>query len=117
MSFDLDNEKATGVLIWWIEGADGRIDKEEEEAIEEQLKELNYSINTYRSDTKMFISGLSSDRMEDAVDEAVRWGAEHFDESRKQKTLKMLETVANSDGKEENEQEKLDRIKREWNLS
>ncbi len=115
MSFDLNNEKATGVLIWWIEGADGKIGKEEEEAIEEQLKELNYSIDTYRSDTKMFISGLSSDRMEDAVDESIQWGAEHFDENRKQKTLKILEAVAGCNGTEENEQEKLNNIRRRWN--
>ena len=65
----------------------------------------------------MFISGLSNERMEEAIDEAIEWGSEHFNEQRKQQTLKMLNMVADCNGTEEQEQEKLDRIKREWNLS
>lgn len=114
MSFNLNNEKATGILIWWIEGADGSIDPQEEEAIAEVLSEMKYSMDDYRQETKMFISGLSNERMQEAVDESIQWGAAHFDEQRKNKTLHLLNTIARSDSKEEDEQEKLERIKKEW---
>ncbi len=117
MGFNLNNEKATGVLIWWIEGSDGSIGNEEEAAIEELLKEMNYSIDDYRQETKMFIGGLSNERMQQVIDEAIQWGSEHFDEERKNKTLKLLETIADCDGKKEDEQIKLDCIRQAFNHS
>ncbi len=111
MGFSLDNEKATGVLIWWIEGADGSIDYKEEDAIKEVLDEMDYSMKEYRQKTKMSISGLSNERMEEVINESIQWGAEHFDEQRKKKTVRLLEIIADADEKGEDEQEKLDRIK------
>lgn len=117
MSLDLNNEKATGIIIWWIEGSDGAIAPEEEEAIEEKFDEMNYSVEEYRSETKMFISGLSTDRMEEVVDETIQWAAENFSEQRKQQTLELLKTISECDGKKGNEQVKIYRIQEAFNRS
>lgn len=111
MSFTLNDEKATGVLIWWIEGADGSIEMEEEEAVEDLLHDLNYSMKEYREKTKLHISGLSNEKVKDLVDDAIQWGAGHFDDARQQKTINLLETISECNGTKEEEQEKLDRIK------
>lgn len=118
MSFDLNNEKATSVLIWWIESSDGNIDYREKDEVEDVLTNMNYRMETYYQETLMHISGLSTDKMEQLIDNAIRWGDEHFDEQRKQKTVLLLQRIAKCDGNiDEDQQEKLDLIKQEFGLA
>lgn len=117
MSLELNDHKAIGILMWWIEGADGSIGRKEEKTIENILSDMDYSMQKYRQKTKMFISGLSSQHMEKAIDQSIQWGAEHFDNQRKQQTIKTLKVVARSNEKTENEQQNITQIKEEWNVT
>lgn len=118
MPFELNDEKATDVLIWWIEGTDGSIDYTEEQAVERVLEDMNYSLETYYQKTLMHIGALSTEHMKELVDKAIEWGKEHFDEHRKKLTLALLENIASCDGDiTPEEQEKLDRIEKGFGIS
>jgi len=60
MSFELNNEKATDVLIWWVEGADGSIDYREEKAVGDVLEDVSYSLETFYQETMIYLGGLSN---------------------------------------------------------
>lgn len=112
MPFKLNNEKATDVLIWWIEGSDGSIDYREEEAVKKVLKDVSYSLETFYQETLMHIGGLGTEQLKELVEKAINWGSEHFDDHRKQRTIALLYVIAESDGKiTKGQQEKIDRIK------
>lgn len=112
MPFKLNNEKATDVLIWWIEGSDGSIDYREEEAVKKVLKDVSYSLETFYQETLMHIGGLGTEQLKELVEKAINWGSEHFDNHRKQRTIALLYVIAESDGKiSKGQQEKIDRIK------
>lgn len=112
MSFELNNEKATDVLIWWVEGADGSIDYREEETVKEVLEDVNYSLETFYQETLMHLGGLSNENLSELVDNAIQWGSEHFDKHRKQRTLALLYVIAECNGTiTDEQQEKIDKIK------
>ena len=117
MPLKLDNEKATDVLIWWVEGADGSIDYDEERAVKRALKDLNYSLETYYGETLLHIGALGTEKLKELVDKAIQWGAEHFDTHRKKRTVALLETIATANGAMSDEQrEKIDAIKRAFDI-
>ncbi len=117
MAFELNGEKALDVLIWWVEGSDGSIDFYEEEAVEQILKDMNYSPKTYYEETMMYIGGLGTDKLKALVDDAIHYGSKHYSTHEKQKAVALLHAVAASNGSiTEGEQEKIDRIKREFGV-
>lgn len=111
MPFELNDEKATDVLIWWVEGADGTIDYREEQAVKRVLEDMNYSLETFYQETVMHIGALSNENMKELIEKAIDWGKTHFDEHRKKLTLALLETIASANGDiTDSQREKLDRI-------
>ena len=118
MSFELNDEKATDVLIWWVEGADGSIDYREEQAVRSVLKDMNYSLETFYQETLMHIGALSNEHMQELIDDSIEWGKEHFDKHRKKLTLALLERIAASTGEiTDAQQEKLDRIEQAFGVN
>ncbi|MGK7370317.1 MAG: hypothetical protein ACNS64_08875 [Candidatus Halalkalibacterium sp. M3_1C_030] len=112
MPFELSDEKATDVLIWWVEGADGSIDYREEEAVEKVLKDVNYSLETFYQETMMHLSGLSTENLKELVQKAIEWGKENFDDHRKQRTIALLYVIAEcNDNITDEQQEKIDTVK------
>lgn len=112
MPFELSDEKATDVLIWWVEGADGSIDYREEEAVEKVLKDVNYSLETFYQETMMHLSGLSTENLKELVQKAIEWGKENFDDHRKQRTIALLYVIAECNGNiTDEQQEKIDTVK------
>ena len=117
MAFELNDEKATDVLIWWVEGADGSIDYREEQAVKRVLKDINYSLETFYEETLMHIGALSNEHMRELIDDAIGWGSEHFDEHRKKLTIALLEVIASSNGEiTKSQREKLDRIEEAFGI-
>lgn len=117
MSFELNDEKALDVLIWWVEGSDGSIDFYEEEAVENILKDMNYSPETYYEDTVMHISGLSTEKIEELVDNSIQHGSTHYSKHEKEKVVALLYAVAESNRDiTEGQQEKIDRVKQAFNV-
>lgn len=117
MSFELNDEKATDVLIWWVESADGSIDYREKEAVKKVLDGISYSLDTFYQETMMHIGALSNENIKKLIDDAIAWGKKHFDKHRKQVTLALLEVIAESDGKiTDDQQEKIDRIRDEFGI-
>jgi len=110
MSFDLTDEKAIDILIWWIESSDGSIDYREEEAVEVLLDEMDYSMDSYYKVARLKISGLSTDKIGQLVDEAISWGAKHFSAKRKKNVLNLLEQIAESNGITPEEKGKLKQV-------
>lgn len=112
MPFELNDEKATDVLIWWVEGADGSIDYREEEAVKNVLEDVNYSLETFYQETMLHLSGLSTENLKELVQKAINWGKENFDDHRKQRTVALLYVIAECNGKiTDEQQEKIDSIK------
>lgn len=117
MSFELDNEKAMGVLIWWIEGSDGSIDYREDEAVKRVLEDMDYSLDTFYENTLMHISGLSNENMRELIDNSIHWGSKHYDVHQKKHALALLGNIAASNGTvTEDQQEKLEKIKAEFGV-
>lgn len=117
MSFELNNETATDVLIWWVEGADGSIDYREEKAVKDALKDISYSLETFYQKTMMYLGGLSNENLKELVNDAIEWGSLHFDQHRKQRTIALLYVIAECNGKiTDEEQKKIDRIKESFGV-
>lgn len=117
MSFDLDNEKATDVLIWWVEGSNGSIDYSEKQAVKEILEDISYSLETFYQETLQHIGALGNDELDELVEEAIEWGAEHFDHHRKQVTLALLQVIAESDGKvTSGQQDKIEEVQKRFGI-
>lgn len=117
MTFKLNHEKATDVLLWWVEGADGSIDYREEEAVANILEEMDYSLETFYQETFSYIGALSTEHIKDLVDDAVEWADEHFSDQRKKLTIILLERVASCTGEITKEQrEKIDRVKKQFGM-
>lgn len=117
MSFDFNNEKALDVLIWWVEGSDGSIEYEEDKKVKEVLSDMNYSKDIYYQDTLMYIGSLPTEKLSDLVDQAIVYGKEHFSAHDKKKVVALLYAIAQSSGKvKEGEQEKVDRVKHEFDV-
>lgn len=111
MSFELSDEKAIDVLIWWVEGADGSIDYSEEQTVKEALADMDYSLETYYQETLEYIGALGTDQLDDLVNQAVDWGSNNFDHHKKQVTLALLYAVAECNGDVTSaQQEKLDQV-------
>lgn len=118
MTFELNDEKATDVLIWWVEGADGTIDYREEQAVKRVLEDMNYSLETFYQEAVMHIGALSTENLKELIERAIEWGKTHFDDHRKELTLALLETIAASNGEiTDSQREKLDRIEEEFGVS
>lgn len=117
MPFELNNEKATDVLIWWVEGSDGSIDYREEEAVKQVLSDVSYSLETFYEETLMYLGGLSTENLNELVDKSIAWGKENFDKHRKQRTVALLYLVAEANGNlTSGQQEKIDRIKKAFGV-
>lgn len=117
MAFQLTDEKAIDVLIWWVEGSDGSIDYFEEKAVKEVLKDIDYSPETYYQETLQHIGALGTDDLKDLVDKAIEWGSQNFDRHKKQVTLALLGVVAESNGAiTDDQQEKLETIQQRFGI-
>lgn len=117
MAFEFNNEKALDVLIWWIEGSDGSMAYEEEQKVKEVLSDMSYSKDIYYQDTLMYIGSLPTEKLSDLVDDAIAYGKKNFSGHDKQKAVALLYAIAQSDGDlTEREQEKMDRIKNEFDV-
>ena len=117
MSFKFNNEKALDVLIWWVEGSDGSIEYEEDQKVREVLSDMDYSKDIYYQDTLMYIGSLPTDKLSGLVDQAIAYGKKHYSEHDKKKVVALLYAIAQSSGKvKEGEQEKIDRLKREFEV-
>lgn len=117
MSFELNDEKALDVLIWWVEGSDGSIDFYEEEAVEKILQDMNYSPETYYEDTMMYISGLSTEKIDELVDKSIQHGSTNYSKHQKEKAVALLYAVAESNGDiTDGQQEKIDRVKQAFDV-
>lgn len=117
MSFELNDEKAMDVLIWWIEGADGSIDYREEETVKEVLQDISYSLETYYQETLMHLGGLGMEDLNKLVEKAIHHGKNNFDHHRKQVALALLVTIAEANENVVTEQkEKIDRVRKAFGL-
>lgn len=117
MAFELTDEKATDVLIWWVEGADGSIDYREEKTVEKVLEDINYSLETFYEETMMYLGGLSTENLEKLVDRAIEWGSKNFDEYRKKRTVALLYAIAECNERvTDSESEKIDKIKEAFGI-
>jgi len=117
MSFELTDEKAIDVLIWWVEGADGSIDYSEEQTVKEALEDMDYSLETYYQETLEYIGALGTDQLDELVERAVTWGSDNFDHHKKQVTLALLYVIAECNGEVTSaQQEKLDHIQNAFGI-
>jgi len=111
-SIELNDEKAIDVLIFYVIGADGHIEYDEEQAAKRLLEALDYDPESYYRETVLHISGLSTEHTNELIDDAIDYICEHFDSERRKYMFALLENLASSDGHiSSNEKEKLDNLK------
>jgi hypothetical protein len=116
-SFEFGPESVIDVLIYWVAGADGHIEYEENKSVKEALDTLSYSQEDYFHNTLTHINGLSTESIDKLIEDAVAWAGKNFDHHKKQSAIALLEFVAESDDKiSPAEQEKIDRLRKEFGL-
>lgn len=116
-SFEFGPESVIDVFIYWVCGADGHIEYDENKSIAEALDALSYKQEDYFHDTLTYINGLSTKHIEELIENAINWARENFDHHKKQSAVALLEYIAESDSKiSKSEQEKIDRLRDEFNL-
>ncbi|MGM0587593.1 MAG: hypothetical protein ACQETE_04190 [Bacteroidota bacterium] len=116
-SFEFGPESVIDVLIYWVAGADGHIEYEENKSVEEALDTLSYNQEDYFHDTLTHINGLSTESIDQLIEDAVSWAVENFDHHKKESAVALLEFVAEADNKiSDLEQEKIDRLRKEFGM-
>lgn len=117
-TFELNDEKAIDLLIFWVGGADGDIDYEENQAIYDIIDDMEYSPESYFQDTMLHISGLSTENVHSLINDAIAWCNKNFSDTKKRTLLTLLKQLASSDSKTSDaEQEKIDELKSRFGLN
>lgn len=115
-TFSLTDETAIDVLIFWIESSDGAISFEEESAVKRVMDNMHYDMKTYRK-TLSHLNALSTEGIQEVEKDAVEYVQRNFSDRRRQLSYQLLESIATSDNKvHEDEQKKLDTLKEAWGL-
>jgi uncharacterized tellurite resistance protein B-like protein len=116
-SFEFGPESVVDVLIYWVAGADGHIEYEENKSVKEALDTLSYNQEDYFHDTLTYINGLSTESIDQLIEDAVSWAVKNFDHHKKESAVALLEFVAEADNKiSVPEQEKIDRLRKEFGM-
>ena len=117
MPFELNDERVIDILIFWVTGADGSVDYEENKSIDDMLDELGYDPSTYYAKTLNHISSLGVDSINALIEEAKTYAAENFSKDRQRLILQLLEQIASSDDDITKEEERcLNELKEQFDL-
>ena len=115
-SFSLTDETAIDVLIFWIESSDGAISYEEESAVKRIMDSMHYDMHTYHK-TLSHLNALSIDGIHEAEEDAIEYISRNFSDQQRQLTYQLLENIATSDSKvDDQEIDKLEKVKEAWGL-
>lgn len=115
-TYTLTDETAIDVLIFWIQSADGSISFKEQEAVQRILANMNYDLSTYNQ-TLSHISAMSTEHLFQIAEEAMDYIKSNFSDRGQQLVYSLLDAIANSDGKINDEEEKkLAKIKSEFGV-
>lgn len=111
MKYELNNEKATMLLMWWLGSTDGSVDYKEDQTVNDMLDELEFEPYDYFTETKMYISGLGSERLNELVDRSIAWGGEHYSDKTKNLVLQLMNRIVESQREiTEKDRDKLKRV-------
>lgn len=116
MAFELDDEKALDILIWWIESTDGSIDYSEKQAVKKVLEEMNYSLETFYQKTVMHLGAMGTDELNDLIQRALNWAGENYTEVQKKRALALLKVIAKEGDDNEEQQVKLNKIEKAFSV-
>lgn len=110
--FELNRETAIDVLIFDVIGADGHIEYDETQTVNEILSDLDYDPDNYYQKTLLFINGLSTKHTNALIERARDFVCKHYSRDRIKYILMLLENIAKTDGKvSKPEKEQLDALK------
>ncbi len=113
MRFDLNNEKATLLLMWWLGSTNGSVDYKEDDAINEMLNGLSFNPYDYYSETKMYLTGLSTLKRKELIEKSIQQVQMQLPVSEKEKVLKMMRRIVESQHiPTKNDELKLSRIEK-----
>ncbi|HKJ46700.1 MAG TPA: hypothetical protein VJ991_12795 [Balneolales bacterium] len=115
-TFELNDESAIDLLIFWVEGADGLMGYEEDKEVNEILNEMSYSPQNYQH-TINYLNGLTTKHIDDKIDEAIEW-TKKYEEQKRRYILALLQNLAEIDGPmSKEEREKIDELHVRYGLS
>ncbi len=114
-NFELNDESAIDLLIFWVEGADGLINYEENREINHILEDLNYSPENFQH-TLNHLNGLTTKHIDELVEKAVIY-TKKYSEDKKRYIIALLQSIAEVDGNmSKPEREKLDQLRNAYEL-
>jgi len=115
-TFELNDESAIDLLIFWVEGSDGLMGYEENKEVNDILSEMSYSPQNFQH-TLNYLNGLKTEHINDEIDKAIEWSSK-YDEERKRYILALLQSLAEIDGPmTKDEREKIDELHVRYGLS
>ena len=115
-NFELNDESAIDLLIFWVEGADGLINYEESKEINHILEDLNYSPKNFQH-TLNYLNGLTTQHIDDVIEKAIVY-SKKYDDEKKRYILALLQSIAEVDGNiSKPEREKLDQLRDAFELN
>ncbi len=114
-NFELNDESAIDLLIFWVEGADGLINYDENREINHILEDLNYSPENFQH-TLNHLNGLTTKHIDELVDKAVIF-TKKYSEDKKRYIIALLQSIAEVDGEmSKPEREKLEQLRNAYEL-
>jgi len=110
--FELNDEHAIDLIIFWFTGIDGQISYEEIKEIGHVLEQLSYDPTELHGRTMNHVSSLPSEKIDELIDEAKTYMKHNFSDDRKILFLQLLDHLANADDNVTKEEtESLDKLK------
>lgn len=114
-TFELNDETAIDLLIFWVEGADGLINYEENKEINDILGDLDYSTENFQH-TLNYLNGLPTKEIDALIEKAVIY-AKKYDNDKKRFIVALLQGIAEADGNlSKAEEKKLDELRNAFEL-
>lgn len=114
-NFELNDESAIDLLIFWVEGADGLINYDENREINHILEDLNYSPKNFQH-TLNHLNGLTTKHIDELIEKAVIY-SKKYSEDKKRYIIALLQSIAEVDGEmSKPEREKLEQLRHAYEL-
>ena len=96
-NFELNEEHAIDLVLFWFTGIDGQLTYEEINAVENVLNQLNYDPTELHGRTMNYVSSLSTSKIDALIEDAKTYIKNNFSKDRKILVLHLLDFLASSD--------------------
>ena len=97
--FKMNDAHALDLLVFWVTGIDRDLRFKELKDVGEILEKVRYDPTTLGERTIQKLASRSVKEKNALINDAKQYAAEHFDHSKKDDVIHLLESLAKTDGK------------------